>query len=69
MDRSFAVIENNKVVNIIVGVEDEVLQLNPDKYIEYTDGWTYPAGIDGGVYFPVQVIDEITLEAPTPEEI
>jgi hypothetical protein len=50
--RVFAVIENNKVVNIIVGVEDDVLATNPDKYIEYTDGWTYPDGIDGGVFFP-----------------
>jgi hypothetical protein len=50
--RVFAVIENSKVVNIIVGVEDEVLTANPDKYIEYTDGWNYPAGIDGGEFFP-----------------
>jgi len=48
----YAVIENKKVVNIIVGVEDEVLAANPDKYIEYTDGWTYPDGIDGGHFFP-----------------
>lgn len=65
MDKVFAVVENNKVVNIIVGVEDEVVAANPDKYLEYTNGWTYPTGIDGGVYFPIQVIDE----APTPEEI
>lgn len=59
MSRLFAVIENNKVVNIIVGVEDEVVTANPDKYIEYTNGWTYPADIDGGIYFPsVKVIDE-----------
>lgn len=55
--RTFAVIENNKVVNIIVGVEPEVLAANPDKYIEYTDGWDYSNGIDGGDFFPV----------PTPE--
>jgi len=60
--RVFAVIENNKVVNIIVGVEDEVLAANPDKYIEYTDGWKYPKGIDGGDYFPVEGSNEaITL--------
>lgn len=52
MDRVFAVIENKKVVNIIVGVEDEVVAANPKKYIEYTDGWTYPKGIDGGEFFP-----------------
>jgi hypothetical protein len=61
--RTFAVIENNTVVNIIVGVEDEVVAANPGKYIEYTNGWTYPEGIDGGVYFPIlQVIDEAAPE-------
>lgn len=62
MNRLFAVIENNKVVNIVVGVEDEVLAANPDKYIDYTDGWTYPEGIDGGIYFPAVVIDEASAE-------
>jgi len=52
MDRLFAVIENNKVVNVIVGVEDAVVAANPDKYIEYTNGWTHPDGIDGGEFFP-----------------
>jgi len=58
MERVFAVIENNTVVNIIVGVEDEVVATNPGKYIEYTDGWTYPEGIDGGIYFPVPEVTE-----------
>jgi hypothetical protein len=53
MEKLFAVIENNKVINIIVGVEDEVVAANPDKYIEYTNGWIYPEGIDGGNFFPV----------------
>jgi hypothetical protein len=35
-DRFFAVVENNVVVNIIVGVEDEVVAANPARYIEYT---------------------------------
>jgi hypothetical protein len=51
----FAVIENNKVVNIIVDVEDEVVANNPSKYIEYTNGWDYNNGIDGGVFFPAPV--------------
>jgi hypothetical protein len=55
--RTFAVIENNKVVNIIVGVEDEVLAANPDKYIEYTNGWDYNNGIDGGDFFPAPVAE------------
>ena len=52
MDKVFAVIEDNKVVNIIVGVEDEVVAANPGKYIEYTNGWDYNNGIDGGIFFP-----------------
>jgi len=50
---NYAVIENNKVVNIIVGVEPEVVSANPNKYIDYTDGWDYNNGIDGGDFFPV----------------
>lgn len=50
-NRKFAVIENNKVVNVIVGVEDHVVAANPEKYIEYTDGWDYNNGIDGSLYF------------------
>jgi len=56
--RVFAVIENKKVVNIVVGVEDEVLEANPKKYIEYTDGWKYPKGIDGGDFFPNEAAPE-----------
>jgi hypothetical protein len=58
MERTFAVIENNTVVNIIVGVEDEVVAANPGKYIEYTNGWNFENGIDGGIFFPVPVITE-----------
>lgn len=50
--RLFAEIENNKVINIIVGVEEEVIAANPGKYIDYTDGWNYDNGIDGGDFFP-----------------
>ncbi len=52
MDRLYAVIEDNKVINVIVGVEPEVLKKNPKKYIDYTDGWDYTNGIDGGDFFP-----------------
>ena len=62
--KTFAVIENNKVVNIIVGVEDEVVAANPGKYIEYTNGWDYNNGIDGGVFFPLPIISEETPEDP-----
>jgi len=52
MERVYAVIEDNKVINIIVGVEPEVLKKNPKKYIDYTDGWDFTNGIDGGDFFP-----------------
>ena len=56
--KKFAVIENNKVVNIIVGVEDEVVAANPGKYLEYTDGnWDYNNGIDCEDFFPVPVTE------------
>ncbi len=61
MMRTFAVIENNKVTNIIVGVEPEVVAANPGKYIDYTDGWDYNNGIDGGVYFPAPVTEPDAL--------
>ena len=35
--KTFAVIENNVVVNIIVGVEDDVVAANPTRYVEYTE--------------------------------
>lgn len=55
--RNYAVIEDNKVINVIVDVEQEVLEENPGKYIDYTDGWDYNNGIDGGVFFPVPVTE------------
>jgi hypothetical protein len=64
MERVFAVIEDSKVVNIIVGVEDEVVAANPNKFVEYTDensagiGWTY----DGTTFEqpPIPVVEEPT---------
>lgn len=58
MERKFAVIENNKVINIIVGVEDEVVATNPSKYVEYTNGWDYNNGIDGAEFFPTPITVE-----------
>lgn len=34
--KTFAVVEAGIVTNIIVGVEPEVVEANPDLYIEYT---------------------------------
>jgi chorismate mutase len=52
MEKLFAVVEVNKVINVIINVEDEVVAANPGKYMEYTDGWDYSNGIDGGDFFP-----------------
>jgi hypothetical protein len=57
-NRVFAVIEDNRVVNIIVGVEPEVVAANPGKYIDYTDGWDYDNGIDGGIFFVIPTVIE-----------
>lgn len=59
-NKLFAVVEDNKVINIVVGIEDEVIASNPGKYIEYTNGWDYNNGIDGGIFFPPLTIPEIT---------
>jgi hypothetical protein len=64
MNRVFAVIEDNKVINIIVGVEDETVAANPGKYVEYTDGWDYNNGVDGGDFFPLPKIEELVTEEP-----
>lgn len=52
--RTFAVIENNVVVNIIVGVEDDVLTANPTRYIEYTESKPARIGDDyiNGEFIP-----------------
>jgi hypothetical protein len=57
--KKYAVIENNKVVNIIVGVEAEVLAANPDKYVDFTDGWDHSNGIDGCDFFPLPIEEEL----------
>jgi hypothetical protein len=64
MSKQFAVIKNNKVINIIVAdtktIAEEVTEL---QCIEYTNGWDYENGIDGGVFFPVteELITEETI--------
>lgn len=62
--KTFAVIENGIVANIIVGVEDEVVAVNPDTYVEYTVdkpasiGWTY----DGTNFInPNPLVEEPTV--------
>jgi hypothetical protein len=68
MEKLFAVIENNKVINTIIGVENDVLLSNPGKYVEYTNGWDYNNGIDGGDFFPLPVVEEPVVEETPAEE-
>jgi hypothetical protein len=63
MERLFAVIEDSKVVNIVINIEDEVVAANPGKYIEYTNGWDFTNGIDTNNFFHLPVITPI--EEPT----
>jgi hypothetical protein len=58
MNRLFAVVENNKVVNIVVEPDADELAANPNKYVEYTNGWDFNNGIDGDKYFPKPIIEE-----------
>jgi hypothetical protein len=51
--KKFAVIEDNKIVNIILGVEDEVVAANPGKYIDVTNGWDFNSPINPEPYFPI----------------
>jgi len=62
--KTFAVVENNTVINIIVGVEDEVVAANPTKYVEYTKenpagiGWTFDGTNFIAPIEPEKVIEE-----------
>ena len=53
----WAIIEDNKVINIVVDADAKDLKKNPNKYIDYSNGWDYDNGIDGGNFFP-KVVDE-----------
>jgi len=53
---TFAVIENNTVTNIIVADTKQIAEeVTGMTCIEYTNGWDYNNGIDGGVFFPAPV--------------
>ena len=66
-NQKYAVIENNKVVNIVVGIEDEIVAANPDKYIAYEYGDIMPEGIDGGDFFPKPTVVEEVIVDPSAE--
>lgn len=54
----FAIIEKNKVINIVLEINEKELKKNPKKYIDYSDGWDYSNGIDGGEFFPNETLAE-----------
>jgi hypothetical protein len=62
--KKFAIVENNKVINIVIGVEEEIVAANPGKYIDYTNGWDFDNGIDGGEFFikpQIQIVENSPL--------
>jgi len=56
----WAIIEDNKVVNVVIDVDVEDLKNNSSKYVNYTNGWDYSNGIDGGVYFPIPITEPVS---------
>jgi hypothetical protein len=63
---NYAVIEDNKVINLIVADNKEIAEeVTGLTCIDTTDGWDYDSGIDGGVFFPkpeefVEVVEHTT---------
>lgn len=55
---NYAVIENNKVINVIAADTKEVAEeVTGFTCIDVTDGWDYGNGIDGGDFFPAPVTE------------
>lgn len=54
----YAVIENNKVVNVIIADSKEIAEEATGlTCIDCTDGWNYNNDIDGGDFFPAPVAE------------
>jgi len=55
---NFAVIKDNKVINIIVADSQEIAEAATGfSCIDVTNGWDYSNGIDGGDFFPLPVTE------------
>jgi hypothetical protein len=55
---NIAVIENNKVVNIILADSVEIAEeITGLQCIDYTDGWDYTNGIDTNNFIPAEVTE------------
>lgn len=58
---NYAVIENNKVVNVIVADNKEIAEeITGLICIDVTNGWDYSNGIDGDVFFPSPTVENPT---------
>jgi hypothetical protein len=58
---NYAVIKNNKVVNVIVADNKEIAEeVTGLTCIDVTDGWDYNNGIDGDIFFPAPTVEEPT---------
>lgn len=53
MEKRYAVIENKKVINVVINVGENELSENPDKYFEITDNKALPKDIDGNNFIAV----------------
>lgn len=50
---NFAVVDNNRVINIILANNiDDAKLVTGKECIDVTNGWTNPSGIDGAEFFP-----------------
>jgi hypothetical protein len=59
MTKTFAVIEDNKVINVILANSLETAEeITALSCIDVTDGWDHNSGIDGGVFFPAPPVTE-----------
>lgn len=53
MEKRYAVIENKKVVNVVINVDENELSNNPEKYFEITNNEKLPKDIDGNNFIAV----------------
>jgi hypothetical protein len=57
----WAIIQNNKVINVVVDIDQKDIKKNPEKYVDYSNGWDFNNGIDGGDFFPKDINETAAL--------
>lgn len=66
---TYAVIENEKVINVILADSKEVAEeVTGLQCIDCADGWDYENGIDENGFFPKPVIVDPVIVEPAIEE-